>query len=360
MSLHRTVTSIILSLIVCLAVAMPARAQWSMTANDGKSVFNIGFLAQSQVEALQNPGSQDYTQNVFVRRARLMVGGRANERTSFFIDTDTPNLGKGQASGAKVVNAMVLQDAVLTQAVCPGFKVDAGMLMVPVSHNAQQAIGSVLAVDYGPYSSLQSDATDSKANRDYGVDGRAYFANQHGELRLGLYQGDRGKNATEPFRTTLRGVYYPFQPDTGFFYSGTAFGKKKVVALGGSYDSQKSYYAWAGDVSVDWPAGKDCVTIQADYMRYDGRTTFVALPRQDVVLVELGYLVHQARVTPYVQYASRDYKNPSRADEAKIQGDVAFWGNGHKNSLKLGAAKLTRNKVSDGIQYVAQWQVLAY
>ena len=52
MSPHRAVSSIILGLIACLAVAMPARAQWSMTANDGKSVFNIGFLAQSQVEVL--------------------------------------------------------------------------------------------------------------------------------------------------------------------------------------------------------------------------------------------------------------------------------------------------------------------
>ncbi len=360
MSPRRTILPALLSLIACLAVAVPARAQWSMTANDGRSVLNIGFLSQSQAEALQNPGSRDYAQNVFERRVRLMLGGRVNERTSFFIDTDVPNLGKGQASGAKVANTMVLQDLVLTQAICPGVKVDAGMLYVPISHNSQQAVGTLLAVDYGPYSFLQSDATDSRLGRDYGVDGRAYLAGQHVELRAGLYQGDRGRNATEPFRTTFRGVYYPFQPDTGFFYSGTAFGKRKVVAVGGSYDSQLSYYAWACDVSVDWPAGKDCVTVQVDYMRYDGRTTFAALPRQAVVLVELGYFDHRARVTPYLQYASRDYEDPGRADESRIQGGLAFWGNGHKNSLKVGAAKLAKESASDGVQYVVQWQVLAY
>ncbi len=346
--------------IAVLASAGPASAQWSLSANDGKAVLNLGFMSQTQVEALRNPGSKDYAQNVFLRRARVMLGGRVNERTSFFIDTDVPNLGKGQASGVKVGNTMVLQDLVVTQSVCPGIKVDAGMLMVPVSHNAQQAVSSVLAVDYGPFSSLQSDVTDSKLNRDYGVDGRAYFANRHAEVRAGIYQGDRGRNATEPFRTAIRGVYYPFEADTGFLYSGTTFGKKQFMAFGASYDAQKSYATWAGDVTVDWPVQSDCVTFQADYMRYDGGATFVALPRQDVLLVELGYFIHQARMTPFVQYATRDYAAAARADESKVQGGVAFWGNGHKESVKLAVAKLTRDDASDGVQFVAQWQVFAY
>ena len=77
-----------------VALAMPASAQWSVSSADGKSVLNLGVLAQTQVEALRNPGSDDYAQNIFVRRARLLVGGRIDERTSFFLDTDVPNLGK--------------------------------------------------------------------------------------------------------------------------------------------------------------------------------------------------------------------------------------------------------------------------
>jgi hypothetical protein len=347
-------------LLAGLACAAPASAQWTLTANDGKAVLNVGFLAQAQLEELESPGSKDYAQNLFVRRARLMLGGRVDARTAFFLDTDAPNLGKGQATGAKVANTMVLQDLVVTQTLCPEFKIDAGLLLVPVSHHSQQAVGSVLAVDYGPYSFLESDVTDSKVNRDFGLDGRAYLAHRHAELRAGVYQGDRGKNATEPFRTTLRAVYYPFEADTGFFYSGTAFGKRKVVALGGSYDVQKAYAAWAGDVAVDWPVGADCVTLQADVMRYDGGSTFAALPRQDVVLVECGYTFNRAHVTPYVQYATRDYADATRADETKLQGGLAYWFNGHRNSVKLGVAKLTLDGASDGAQVVGQWQVLAY
>lgn len=349
-----------LGLLAVAATASPARAQWSVTSSDGRSALTLGLLAQSQVEVLKNPGATIDSQNVFVRRARIILGARTGPGTSFFLDTDVPNLGKGQASGAKVAPTMILQDFVLTQALGGGVKLDAGMLMVPVSHNSQQAVGTALAVDYGPYSFVQSDATDSKLNRDYGVDGRASLARGHAELRAGLYQGDRGHDAAQPFRTTVRGVFYPFEPDTGFFYTGTWFGKKKLVALGGSVDAQRSYASWAADAAVDWPVGGDAVTFQADYMRADGREMFASLPRQDVLLVEGGWFFHRARLEPFVQYASRDYRDPARADESRLQGGVAFFGNGHKNNLKLAVARLTRANAADGIQYVAQWQVLAF
>ncbi|NOT34134.1 MAG: hypothetical protein HOP12_08200 [Candidatus Eisenbacteria bacterium] len=343
-----------------LAAAAPASAQWSVSANDGKSVLSLGFLAQMQIEALKAAGSDEYAQNLFVRRARLILGGRVDARTSFFLDTDVPNLGKGQTTGAKVSNTMVLQDLVITQAIGREFKVDAGMLMVPVSHNAQQSVASATPIDYGPYSFLQSDATDSRVNRDYGVDGRAYLAGQHAELRAGVYQGARGGRSIGAFRTTLRAVYYPFEADTGFFYSGTGFGKKRIVALGGSFDTQQSYESWAGDLYVDWPVAGDCVNLQVDYMRCDGRQSFVALPRQDALLLEVGYFFHQAHLTPFVQFATRDFNDPALADESKLQGGLAVWGNGHRHNLKLGVAKLTRHAASDGLQYLAQWQVLAF
>ncbi len=356
----RSLRATLLGAVLTLACAAPAHAQWSVTANDGRSALTLGFLAQTQIEALENPGSSDISQNVFVRRTRLMLGARINDRTSLFMDTDVPNLGKGQASGSKVANTLVLQDLVLTQALCPNFKLDAGMLYVPLSHNSQQAVGSLLAIDYGPYTFVQNDPADAKLGRDYGVDGRAYLGRQHLELRAGMYQGDRGRNATEPFRAAARAVYYVCDADTGFFYAGTAFGKKRMFALGAGIDTQKQYQAWSGDLTCDWPVQRDCVTLLAGFTRYDGGRTFAALPRQDAVLLELGWYFHAAHVTPFVQYASRDYLDPARADESRVQGGLAFWGNGHKNSLKLGVAKLTKDRLADGFQYLAQWQVLAY
>lgn len=348
--------------IVCaaMACAMPASAQWTITTNDGASQLKVGFLAQMQVEGLQSPGSEDWAQNVFVRRARLMLGGRVDAHTSFFIDTETANLGKGQPSGPKVANTVVLQDVVITRTLRRGVNVDAGMMYPPSSHHSLQAVGSLVAMDYSPYSFLQSDVTDSKGGRDYGVQGRGYFAGQHAELRVGVFQGDRGRNATLPMRTALRLVYYPFEADTGFFYTGTAFGKRKLLAIGASHDAQKSYVTWAGDVSLDWPVKADCVTLQADYMRYDGREMFPALARQDALLVEVGYTLQQAHLTPYVQYSDRDYEDPLRADESRWQGGFAYWFNGHRENLKVNVTKLVRDATADGLQYAAEWQVLAF
>ena len=138
---------------------MPAWAQWTVTSSDGASQIKLGFLTQMQVEGLKSPGSEDWAQNVFVRRARLMLGGRIDPRTSFFIDTETASLGKGQASGAKVVNTVVLQDVVLTRMLCRGMNIDAGMMYTPSSHHSLQSVGSLLAMDYSPFSFLQSERT---------------------------------------------------------------------------------------------------------------------------------------------------------------------------------------------------------
>jgi hypothetical protein len=39
-------------------------------------------------------GSQGYQQNLFLRRARLIMGGDFGNQISFFFETDDPNLGK--------------------------------------------------------------------------------------------------------------------------------------------------------------------------------------------------------------------------------------------------------------------------
>jgi hypothetical protein len=44
---------------------------------------------------------------------------------------------------------------------------------------------------------------------------------------------------------------YPAEAETGYFYSGANFGKKKILAIGVSYDQQDDYNAPAFDVYFD-------------------------------------------------------------------------------------------------------------
>lgn len=343
-----------------LFVTGACHAQWAVSSADGKSTLNVGFLSQLQFEALESTDASYYQQNLFFRRLRLMAGGRINDRLSLFLDTDIPNLGKGTTSGSKTASTLMLQDFVLTYTVSSRLKLDGGMLLLPVSHNGQQAATSLLAVDYGPYTFLHSDPLNLYTGRDYGLQARGYLAGSHVEYRVGVSQGNRGVDSRAPFCSHARAVWYPCQADTGLFYTGTTLGKRRIVALGASLVQQQHFLAWSGDVFLDLPVGGDALTGQFDFTRFDGGSTFASLPRQDAYLAEGGYCFRRARLGPYVQYARRDFAGDGTADESKLQAGLAWWGDGHRCNLKLGMAKLMKEGDEDRNQAVLQWQALVF
>ncbi len=344
-----------------MLAASPAFAQWQMVSADGATKLNFGVLAQMQAEELQPVNTTDWQQNLFLRRFRVIVGGKVNDRISIFAETDAPNLGKGLSTGKKQDNTLLLQDAVVTYTVRSEFKVDAGMLLVPGSHNGLQSAASLLTPDYGPYSFLQSDSTQSKVGRDYGVLARGYLGDRHLEYRAGLFQGSRGTDARQPFRGAFRVAYYPFESDTGLFYAGTTLGKRRLWSIGAGGDVQRDYRTLSADVFVDQPVkGGDAFTFQADLTKYDGGEYFPALVEQTAILVEAGWFFHTAKVTPFVQYSIRDYKDAAKADESKVLGGLAWWDAGHKFNLKAAYAILSKDKADDGKQFVLQAQLFAY
>ena len=356
-SVRLVLAALFLTLIASVARADPP---WVVKSADGKSSIAFGFLAQPQGEWLTTADGLDTSKNLFLRRLRLVVGGSATERISFFIDTDSPNLGKGTASGTKVQEKVFLQDAIFTFTARPEFQVDAGMLIVPLSHNSGQSAATLLAADYGPNSFLASDPTNSVMGRDYGAQARGYVA-KHLEYRAGVFQGSRGTTATSPFRYFGRVVWYPRDAETGFFYSGTTLGAKRIIAVGASLDHQGDYNAGGVDLYVDQPLkGGDVATFQLDFIRYDGGRLFPLLPAQNCWLFEGGYLFHAARVEPFAQIATRDPSDPLLGGERKYQAGVAYWANGHRYNAKLGVARLTKSGAPSRTQVVVQAQLFLW
>ncbi len=346
---------VLFNLVASLAAA--ADPPFTIKSADGKSSVSFGFLVQPQGEWLTTPDGRDTAKNVFLRRMRLIAGGKVTEWVSFFIDTDNPNVGKANADGTKVQEKVFIQDAIFTVTARPEFQIDAGMLLVPVSHNSGQSAATLLAPEYGPYSFLASDATTSLMGRDYGAEARGYVA-KHLEYRAGVFQGSRGANATAPFRYFGRAVWYPFDAETGFFYSGTTLGGRRIVAVGASIDHQGDYNTDGVDLYVDQPVnGGDAATFQLNFIRYDGGRTLVQLPRQNCWLAEGGYYLHSTRLEPFVQVASRDLSQASLADERKYQGGLAYWANGHRYNVKLGIARLTKSGAPDRTPLVIQGQI---
>jgi hypothetical protein len=336
--------------------AFAADPPFKITSADGKSSLSVGFLVQPQLEIQTTADGTGTAQNLFLRRVRLIFGGKATDKLSFFIDTDSPNLGKDSSSGQKIAENVFLQDVIVTWTFADELQIDAGMLLFPLSHNTGQSAASLLAIDYSPYSFLASDPTGSRGGRDYGVQARGYVWANHIEYRLGVLQGHADPNATAPFRYQARAVWYPFEAETGFFYGGTNLGARRILALGAGFDHQEHYSAGAVDAYLDQPLkGGNALTLQADYVHYDGGQTFTQLPEQDTWMAEAGLYHKRSRLGPWAQVSGRHFAT-SAPSESKWLIGAAYWVYGHRFNLKAGAGQLARTGSPTRTQVVVQGQ----
>jgi hypothetical protein len=343
----------------CMQMTYAAGPPWKFSTNEGKTTVTFGFLAQPQFESLENSTATASLNNLFLRRFRFIAGGKLNSKLSYFIESDSANLGKKGFDG-KRTSDFYLQDAYMSYAFRPEFQLDGGMILVPVSHNTGQSAASLLALDYGPYSFLASDPTRSKVGRDYGLQARGYIQ-KHLEYRVGVYRGNRNHDGVFPYRYTARFVYYPLEPDTGFFYTGTTHGQKKIVGIGATFDRQGGYSSNGIDLFIDHPLKNgDAITFQTDFIRYDGSTTFASLAQQNAWMLESSYYIKKARLGPYIQFASRDFTKPGVADDQKIQGGIAFWPRKHRMNVKAGFGRLLKTNAVDRNQFVIQTQFFYY
>jgi len=347
-------------LFICCAQPIYSQAPpWKFSWNESKTSISFGFLAQPQFESVENAAATEYTNNLFFRRLRFIAGGKINSKLSFFVESDNPNLGKKAANGERI-NDFFLQDAYVTYAFRPEFQLDGGMMLLPVSRNSGQSAASLLPIDYGSYSFLASDPTRSKVGRDYGLQARGYIKKRF-EYRLGVYRGNRNHEGDFPYRYLARFVYYPLEADTGFFYTGTTLGQKKIIGIGGTIDRQGSYSANSLDFFLDYPVNNgDAVTFQTNFVRYDGGRSFTTLPKQNDWLLEGSYYLKKARLGPYVQFASRDLSNPDSLDDGKVQGGISYWIQKHKVNLKVGYGKLLKDNSPDRTQFQIQTQFFYY
>jgi hypothetical protein len=354
---------------VCTPGVFAADHPWQITSPDKESSVAFGILAQAQAEQIQSTTEYNDSKDLFLRRIRLIVGGNVTKKLSFFVETDSPNVGKGSTgSGTRTLPTMFLQDAFFTYEFRPEFQIDAGMLLIAQSHNAVQSAATLLSVDYGPYPAVSSYVTGPREGRDYGAQARGYLFNQHLEYRAGIFQGSRIASASmhpgtnNSFRYTGRVAWYPFQPDTGFFYTGTTLGTKKILSIGASFDHQTKYNERSIDIFYDQPVrGGDGITLQGDYSYFDGGTTFPELQRQHIWLVEAGYYHKRCKMGPFIQFSNQLFSDPLTGDSKKYMGGIAYWPSGHRFNVKLGIGRTLTgpsNQLFGPSRPVDPWQVV--
>ncbi|MDL1950926.1 50S ribosomal protein L33 [Acidobacteria bacterium ACD] len=205
-----------LGAVALVLAAARADGQAVIKVNDDVN-FKFGVLLQGQADWLESSTADDWQQNLFLRRMRLLVGGNIAKNVSFFFETDSPNLGK-TVGGTKTGASMIVQDAFLSWKLAEEFTIDGGLILTGIAHNSLQSAASLLPIDYGAYSFDFSRPTQNVTGRDTGFQLRGYPFAKKLEYRVGVWSGQRDSASKQSFRTTARLQYNFLDADTGFFY----------------------------------------------------------------------------------------------------------------------------------------------
>ncbi len=303
--------------------------------------------------------------NLYIRRTRLLAAGTLFGQFEYFFDTDYPNLflatseaptATAAATTTKATPGMNVQDAFITwKAYGDMIKFDAGYMLPPMAHNAVQGAGTLYSWDYFAFSFLSTannllGSTASPVGRDAGLQGRALLLDGHIDLRLALFQGlratDQPAAATDTattvgsnnfFRATGRLQINLLDAEPGFFYAGTYLGKKKILSLGITGDTQKSYHYYGGDVFADLPLGPGIFTAQVDVVHMTGGT-FIALAKQTALMSEIGYNFGGLNISPIFRFeqlwGGTSSGGTTSVNQTRAGGGLAFWPYGHNTNLK--------------------------
>ena len=296
---------------------------WAVLKISDNVMFRFGGVVQATYEALQDQVSTGYSQSIYLRRARFNITANLPENISIFFQTDDPRVGYSNPSGTKNINTgFQVQDFFAQWGFLGHYaNLQAGLFLVPADRQILTSVPTFLALDLPTWPNQQGTILEETGGRDYGVGLNGAFLEDHLTYRAGVFEGYR-QPAVAPAagsRNSLmfagRVQYDVFDTEFVYSYPGTYLGKKKVLAFAGWYQAQNSYKGWGGDAFFDWPVlGGDAVTVEADYMHYDGHNqiyndngTNNTLPEQYSVYSNAGYYFCKLKLQPFVRYEFLKY-----------------------------------------------------
>lgn len=304
----QTVLSVIACALPLALFPLPAAAQLQLKNED--VTFRFGVQGQLWANWAQDAtaaaaGAQGYQQNLYLRRARFLMGGDIGKDVSFFIETDSPNLGKTPKSPTA---GFLLQDAFLEWKPTKVLQIDGGLFLVPLSRNTLQSTLSYYSIDIDSFTTVNNTATQSAGLRDLGFQARGYFYHDRLQYRAGVFQGQRDANARNSLRTAAYLQYDFFDTETGYTFVGTALGKKKILAIDVGVDKQGSYSAMSANVAFDKPVHNgDEIGGQFQYFHYNGREKFTSIPEQNDWFVEAAYYLRKFKAQPFTRFGTQSF-----------------------------------------------------
>ncbi len=300
--LLRTLLSVLAGMVILALAAAPVSAQLQIQNEDVSIKFGIQgqFWADwTQTNTPASEGEQGFAQNFYLRRARILMGGNIGDKIAFFFQTDDPKLGitpKALGSG------FILQDAWMGYQVNKYLQVSGGEMLVPSSRQGLQSTLSFYSLDISSVATVNNTALQESALRDMGFQARGYFYHDRLQYRGGIFEGERDTNGRNSLRPAMYLQYDFFSPEKEYAYTGTALGKKKILAVDAGGDMQGSYRSESANIASDTPVhGGDEVGFNLNYFHFDGRQKFASIPDQNNFMAEGAYYIHRAKIQPFVR-----------------------------------------------------------
>lgn len=299
---------LIISLVLIVFATLTATPLTAQIGVESEGISaRFGFQGQlwanwSQDATRTVPG---YTQNLYLRRARLMAGGQIGNDLTYFLQTDSPNLGKTPKSPSA---GFLLQDAFLEWKASTPLRIDGGLFLVPLSRNTLQSTVSYYSVDLSPLTTINNSATQSAGLRDLGFGARGFFAKNKLQYRFGVFQGQRDSEGRNSLRTSGYLQYDFRDAETGYTFVGTALGKQKILAVDAGFDAQGSYYATSANVAIDQPVlGGDEIGGQFQFFHYNGNERFTTILEQNDWFIECAYYAHKLKLQPFGKFEEQNF-----------------------------------------------------
>jgi hypothetical protein len=318
----------------------------------GDNTIRFGTVLQATYEALQDPNSEGYSQNFYMRRVRFYMLGKLGKKVGegvneveFFFQVDNPRAGySSPPTGSKNTGStgFLVQDAYGQWAFgCNAIALQAGLWIVPTIRQVHTSVATFLGLDLPTWGLQQNTLLQQNGGRDYGVGFNGYLLDDHFSYRVGVFSGMRQPAADtlpKPLGAAANGrnspefagrfMYDFFDPEKGYTYQGTYRGTKKVVAIAGVYQVQGSFEAFGGDAFVSWPIGPDAITAEVDYLHYSGWGKFYeSVPEQDTIWTDAGYLFGAIQLEPFARYEILNYNAASNMgkEQTRVGGGLNYY-----------------------------------
>jgi len=325
-----------LSIAGLLFLTSPA---YSQKEKEAEKTVNVSGYIQTHLYSDLNPPEDlpDRTYDFYIKRVRLFVSGKLNDKVKFLVGTLNAGYGKDGNFSARTWIA----DAWLEYTYSKKFKINIGQVKLPFTRHMQQSGASLHGLDFhGSFIKYPQNST----HRDQGVVFRGLLQNDKLDYRFAIVDG------LDPAATVVpRDNDYPrivgrlgfnvFDAEPDYFWAGTYLGKKKILSFAVSLDYQsamkgikmdEAYHAFGLDALLDHPIGTAWITSTLNYHSFGEGG---AIPKGSGFWADLG--VRFDKIEPII--AIENY-NPSVGDTGKRNVFLAglnYWIDGHNTNLKF-------------------------